>query len=147
MAVGTKIWGGQVLAVSCALVSGLHDLIKWRLCSIERAKLWGILTRLRVAWGENYHRVELESNSMSSVNITTKGVNARHLWRDLIHAIHQMIQLDWEYNIKYIPKEIIRYLTKIVLVYMQIFFYFNFQLERLLNCSYHMLLVFFLKIC
>ena len=66
--------------------------IKCGLCGIERAELWGILTGLRVAWGENYRRVELESDSMSLVDMIRKGVNAQHFLRDLIHAIHRMMQ-------------------------------------------------------
>ena len=49
--------------------------------------------------------MELDSDSMSSVDMIRKEVNAQHPLRDLIHAIHRMMQLDWECNIKYIPRE------------------------------------------
>ena len=47
-------------------------------CAIERAELWDIRSGLQLAWDLDLRKVELESDSATSIDMISKGVSSRH---------------------------------------------------------------------
>ncbi|OMP07401.1 reverse transcriptase [Corchorus olitorius] len=74
-------------------------------CSIDIAEMWAIYYGVKFAVQLNLNFVEIETDSCSSVQAITGGVDPHHPLFPLVKEIKDMLNESWTWSLKFIPRE------------------------------------------
>lgn len=83
----------------------LGFLFNFGLCIVIATELWGNLKGLNMCWEKGWRWVELESDSLVSINMIKKSSITSSCYSNLIHAIKDILKREWIVEVNHIFKE------------------------------------------